>query len=79
MSVVLGILVIIIISSIFGVYIFQESENKKLYLRQIEDLNKQVEEATRIATYVSSSTAAYPTTSDAEGNWESLTDARRLF
>ncbi len=76
---VLAALVVIILGSIAGVYMYQEAANKQIYLEQIEALNKQIEEATRMATYVSSSTAAYPTSTGTEGNWESLKDARRLF
>lgn len=65
--------------SILGIYFAQELANSKKYLEQIEALNHQIDEATRVITTVSTSTKAFATSTDPEEAWETLKDARRLF
>ncbi len=76
---IIGSLLLIVAVSILGIFLLQESANKKIYLEQIDALNKQIEEATRVVTTVTTSTSAYATSADSEGAWETLNDARRLF
>jgi hypothetical protein len=76
---IIGSLFVIVVTSILGVFLLQELANKKIYLGQIEALNEQVKEATRVVSTVSTSTNAYATSTNSDDAWEKLDDARRLF